>query len=301
MILTVEYLFLWFLFYSFCGWVYESILVSVQERRPVNRGFLNGPLCPIYGTGAVLGVVVLGGVRNPILLFVISAVGACLLEYVTSWAMELLFHARWWDYSNFPFNLNGRICLYGALIFGVGGVVIVDVVQPEVARVTAMIPIMVIHWLFVTLFALTVADTIITVVGIIDLEDSLERFKAAAAKYSGAMREKVGDMVDGASGVADMAGGVATGVVSAASDAFGDAFNGVPGRFGEKVGESLRSGRQMSSEFMVRLRETADSVFNRQQRRMIASFPKLRTMRNNETLEQLREAFRQLRRGGGSR
>ncbi|WP_190973611.1 putative ABC transporter permease [Bifidobacterium callitrichos] len=283
MILTVEYLFLWFLFYSFCGWVYESILVSVQERRPVNRGFLNGPLCPIYGTGAVLGVVVLGGVRNPILLFVISAVGACLLEYVTSWAMELLFHARWWDYSNFPINLNGRICLYGALIFGVGGVVIVDVVQPEVARVTAMIPIMVIHWLFVTLFALTVADTIITVIGIIDLEDSLERFKAVAARYSGAMRERVGDMVDGA------------------SDAFGDAFNGAPGRFGEKVGESLRSGRQMSTELMVRLRETADSVFNRQQRRMIASFPKLRTVRNNETLEQLREAFRQLRRGEGRR
>ncbi|WP_181281120.1 putative ABC transporter permease [Bifidobacterium callitrichos] len=283
MILTVEYLFLWFLFYSFCGWVYESILVSVQERRPVNRGFLNGPLCPIYGTGAVLGVVVLGEVRNPILLFVISAVGACLLEYVTSWAMELLFHARWWDYSNFPFNLNGRICLYGALIFGIGGVVIVDVVQPEVARVTAMIPIMVIHWLFATLFALTVADAIITVIGIIDLEDSLERFKAVAARYSGAMRERVGDMVDGA------------------SDAFGGAFNGAPGRFGDMVGESLRSGKQMSSELMVRLRETADSVFNRQQRRMIASFPKLRTVRNNETLEQLREAFRQLRRGDGRR
>ncbi|PST47585.1 hypothetical protein CPA40_01380 [Bifidobacterium callitrichos] len=281
--LTVEYLFLWFLFYSFCGWVYESILVSVQERRPVNRGFLNGPLCPIYGTGAVLGVVVLGEVRNPILLFVISAVGACLLEYVTSWAMELLFHARWWDYSNFPFNLNGRICLYGALIFGIGGVVIVDVVQPEVARVTAMIPIMVIHWLFATLFALTVADAIITVIGIIDLEDSLERFKAVAARYSGAMRERVGDMVDGA------------------SDAFGGAFNGAPGRFGDMVGESLRSGKQMSSELMVRLRETADSVFNRQQRRMIASFPKLRTVRNNETLEQLREAFRQLRRGDGRR
>lgn len=282
MTIAVEYLFLWFLFYSFCGWVYESILVSVQERRPVNRGFLNGPLCPIYGTGAVLGVVVLGEIDNPILLFVVSAVGACLLEYVTSWVMELLFHARWWDYSHFPFNLNGRICLYGALIFGVGGVVIVDVVQPEVARVTAMIPLAAAHWLFVTLFALTVADTIVTVVGIIDFDKSLERFKdaiAKAARYGDVMREKVGDVVDGATG---MAGGV-----------------------GGKVGESLysglrsglRSGREMSTEFMMRLRETADSAFNRQQRRMIASFPKLRASRNNEALQQLREALNQLRRG----
>lgn len=67
--LFVEKLFLWFLFYSFCGWVYESILVSILERRPVNRGFLNGPLCPIYGAGAVGAVVVLGQVHNPLVVF----------------------------------------------------------------------------------------------------------------------------------------------------------------------------------------------------------------------------------------
>lgn len=70
--LFVEKLFLWFLFYSFCGWVYESILVSILERRPVNRGFLNGPLCPIYGVGAVGAVVVLGQVHNPLVVFLLS-------------------------------------------------------------------------------------------------------------------------------------------------------------------------------------------------------------------------------------
>ncbi|MBT1172922.1 putative ABC transporter permease [Bifidobacterium sp. MA2] len=296
--IIVEYLFLWFLFYSFCGWVYESILVSVQQRRPVNRGFLNGPLCPIYGTGAVMAVVLLGGISNPLVLFLVSAVGACVLEYFTSWAMERLFHARWWDYSHFRFNLNGRICLLGALVFGVGGVVIVDVVQPEVARVTAMIPLVAVHWLFVTLFAATVVDTIVTVVGIVHFEESLEQFRAIAAKYGDAMRERVGDVVDGATG---LAGGVATGVAGVASAA-SDAFGGVPGRVGEKVGESLHSGlssgREMSTELMMRLREAAGSVFSRQQRRMIASFPRLRASRNNESLEQLREAFEQLRRRG---
>lgn len=99
--LFVEKLFLWFLFYSFCGWVYESILVSILERRPVNRGFLNGPLCPIYGAGAVGAVVVLGQVHNPLVVFLLSMVGASILEYVTSWVMEALFHARWWDYSDY--------------------------------------------------------------------------------------------------------------------------------------------------------------------------------------------------------
>lgn len=304
----VEYLFLWFLFYSFCGWVYESVLVSVQQRRPVNRGFLNGPLCPIYGTGAVLAIVLLGGVDDPIVVFIVSSVGACVLEYLTSWAMEQLFHARWWDYSNFRFNLNGRICLLGAVVFGIGGVVIVDVVQPGVARVTAMIPLIVVHWLAGVLFVLTVADTVVTVVGIVDFEKSLEQFRTIASRYGDAMREKVGDVMDGASG---LAGGVATGMtgvvsgVAGAASAASDALGGVPGRVGERVGESLssglRSGREMSSEFMARLRETAGNVFNRQQRRMIVSFPKLRTTRNNETLEQLREAFEQLRRGGDRR
>ena len=92
--LFVEKLFLWFLLYSFCGWVYESILVSILERRPVNRGFLNGPLCPIYGVGAVGAVVVLGQVHNPLVVFLFSMVGASILEYVTSWVMEALFHAE---------------------------------------------------------------------------------------------------------------------------------------------------------------------------------------------------------------
>lgn len=85
--LMLEYLFLWFLFYSFAGWVYESILVSVSERRLVNRGFLNGPICPIYGCGAVLAIVLLHDLHNPFAVFLISSIGACMLEYVTSWGM----------------------------------------------------------------------------------------------------------------------------------------------------------------------------------------------------------------------
>ena len=93
MITTLEQLFLWFVGYSVIGWAYESTLVSITSRRWVNRGFLNGPLCPIYGVGAVLGVVLLSGIANPVIVFAAAAFGASVLEYVTSWGLERLFHA----------------------------------------------------------------------------------------------------------------------------------------------------------------------------------------------------------------
>ncbi|MBT1163903.1 putative ABC transporter permease [Bifidobacterium felsineum] len=302
MMLFLEYLFLWFIFYSFAGWVYESILVSCQQHRWVNRGFLNGPLCPIYGTGAVAGVVILGQIHNPVVLFFLAMIGASVLEYFTSWAMEQLFHARWWDYSHFRFNLNGRICLLGAVVFGIGGVLIVDVIQPQVARVTDMIPLQIIHVLFIVLMALTIADTIVTVCGIVNFEQSLEQFKIAMAKYGDAVREKVGDAVFGATDMASgMVGGAAAGLAAKATDALSgasDKFGGVQSAVGQKVGESWQNGREMSSEFMLRIKDAADSVFNRQQRRMIASFPRLKTTSNNDTLQQLRETLEKLYRRG---
>lgn len=298
MMLFFEYLFLWFVFYSFAGWVYESILVSCQERRWVNRGFLNGPLCPIYGTGAVAGVVVLGGVRNPVVLFVLSMVGASILEYFTSWAMEQLFHARWWDYSHFRFNLNGRMCLLGAVVFGIAGVIIVDVIQPVVEQMTMMVPLRIIHMVCAVLSVLIIIDTIVTVCGIVDFEQSLERFKVVASRYGDAMREKVTDAVSGAAemanGVVGDAAGIASNVISGASDKFG----GMPSAVSQKVGDSWQNGKDMSAELMLRIKDAADSVFNRQQRRMIASFPRLKTTRNNETLQQLRETLERLYRRG---
>ena len=118
-------------------------------------GLQFGPLCPIYGAGAVGAVVVLGQVHNPLVVFLLSMVGASILEYVTSWVMEALFHARWWDYSDYKFNLNGRICLLGAFVFGVGGVLITSVIQPQVAGVTDRLPLPAIHWLCGVLFVLT--------------------------------------------------------------------------------------------------------------------------------------------------
>ena len=263
--LMLEYLFLWFLFYSFAGWVYESILVSVSERRLVNRGFLNGPICPIYGCGAVLAIVLLHDLHNPFAVFLISSIGACMLEYVTSWGMEKLFHARWWDYSHRRFNIQGRICLLGAIVFGLLGVLITDVIQPEVNRITQMIPLPVVHWMCVIFMAFIVADTIITVLGIIDLADNLRKFSENRAGIC----EKAGDSCNGAKTFSRQ----------------------IRDKVGDKVGlVGLLAGR-----FFANMQATAASILNKQQRRMINAFPRLRftdSIKYSKIIETLHEMLR---------
>ncbi len=119
-----------FVLYSMAGWVFEVLYCSVKEGHPINRGFLNGPYCPIYGVGACFVGGMLAGIRQPVVLFIVGAVLSCCVEYLTSWVMEFIFHARWWDYSHRRFNLHGRVCLAGAMLFGCSIVVVVHIVQP---------------------------------------------------------------------------------------------------------------------------------------------------------------------------
>jgi uncharacterized membrane protein len=126
-------LFLYFIFGSFIGWAYEDLISLIRDHKIVNRGFLNGPYCPIYGFGA-LACLALNQITNePIILFLVGGLAACIIEYITSYIMEKLFNARWWDYTNYPFNLNGRICLYGYLIFGAAAVLMSFVNAPIMA------------------------------------------------------------------------------------------------------------------------------------------------------------------------
>ena len=106
------YYFLLFIIYSFLGWCIESIYCMIEQRKVVSRGFLIGPYCPIYGWGALIMIFTLQRYLNdPIVLFVMGALVASVIEYITSLVMEKIFHARWWDYSHMKFNVNGRICL----------------------------------------------------------------------------------------------------------------------------------------------------------------------------------------------
>jgi len=163
----------WIFFYSVIGWIYESILCSVSEKRWINRGFLNGPYCPVYGVGAVLNILVLDGIDNIFILFYLSAVTACTLEYFTSWLMEKLFQARWWDYSTHRFNINGRISLAGAVVFGTFSVLLIYVIHAEVARLTEAIPNTVILAAALSIISITAIDCIVTAIHVLGFNKKL--------------------------------------------------------------------------------------------------------------------------------
>ncbi len=130
-----------FIFYSFLGWIWESIYCTIKKKEWQDRGFLFGPICPIYGSCVVVLNILFGHIPQlssshfPLWgIFLICMVGSAIAEFSTSWVLEKRFHAMWWDYSNVPLNLQGRICLPVSVSFGLAGVVIVRFVLPVVSR-----------------------------------------------------------------------------------------------------------------------------------------------------------------------
>ena len=134
----------WFLFiflYSFFGWIWESCYVSLREHRWVNRGFMHGPMLPLYGSGAVSVLIITLPVRDNLpLVFIMGMIGATLLEFFTGMVMESLFHVRYWDYSHLKFNVKGYICPVASLCWGVFSIMMVKVVHIPIEEVILKIP-----------------------------------------------------------------------------------------------------------------------------------------------------------------
>lgn len=167
-------LFIWFILYSILGWIYETIYCSVKALKWDNRGMLLGPYCPIYGVGAVLDVLLCSDLPGSLTVFFVCMIGATILEYVTSYATEKMFHAVWWDYSRLPFNIKGRVCLQCSAAMGVAGVLVQKVIHPYMARLTDAVPhewLEVIAMLFMAVFA---ADCALTADSLIALNVKLE-------------------------------------------------------------------------------------------------------------------------------
>ncbi len=134
-------LFLLFIVYSFIGWIVEIVYSYYKTGKVVNRGFLIGPYCPIYGFGCILMIMLLTRYYNQIfVLFVMCIVIFSILEYMTSYIMEKIFKARWWDYSNRKYNINGRVCLETMIPFGFGGILIMYIVNPILMYILNSIP-----------------------------------------------------------------------------------------------------------------------------------------------------------------
>lgn len=203
----------YFILYSFFGWCLEVAYHGVTLGKVVNRGFLNGPVCPVYGFG-MLAVLSIGnlsesalGSSGPsimsgndaygtLLLFIGGVVLATAVELIAGWALDKLFHTRWWDYSNKPFNFHGYICLEFSLLWGLGAVLVVRVLQPILeTKSTTQIPERYGWPILAVLYALYLADFIVTCATINGLNkklDELDRMRASMRVLSDNLSEVIG-------------------------------------------------------------------------------------------------------------
>lgn len=184
--------FMWFIAYSFIGWAYESTLCSITGKKLTNRGFLNGPICPVYGFGAVIVIFAVGNQKNNLLaLFLSSLVLTTVLEYITSYIMEKLFHTRWWDYSDRKFNINGRVCLLGAVVFGTLSVLLIKFIHPFISGLIAKLDSMWLYFLSGGIFALLAADLWVTVYHLLKANGAIAEIQGAIDEYFTDARSRI--------------------------------------------------------------------------------------------------------------
>lgn len=253
----------WYFFlYAFLGWCCEVIFAAARHGRFVNRGFLNGPICPIYGCGLVLVVAMLeplGG--NNWLLFLISAVLTTGIEFIAGFLMERLFHHRWWDYSRMPLNIGGYVCLPFSLIWGAACVLIVRVLHPLTVRLVAWIP----HGLGVVLLALFaatfLADLIVTVLSIARLNRRLAELDEARKR------------------------------LRRVSDALGEGLSDGTIAVKKRLDRSAADVQQRVSDGAAEAHRRLGVL----ERRLLSAFPNMRSLHHAEALDALREQQRQLR------
>lgn len=163
--LTVVQYFLLFIIYAISGWFLEVTCKLIEYKRFINRGFLIGPYCPIYGCGAVLITLLLYKYSyDPLILFIMTTITCLALEYATSWIMEKLFKARWWDYSKRKFNLDGRVCLGTAIPFGLFGMFLIYVSNPFLIRILSRFPTNILNIIAIILAFIYISDTIISTI-----------------------------------------------------------------------------------------------------------------------------------------
>lgn len=277
------------LIYGFLGWCGEVAFAAVRHGKFVNRGFLNGPICPIYGFGVLIVTVVLRPISgNVLLLFLGSVVFTSLLEFVTGFILEHLFHEKWWDYSHVRFNVKGYICLRFSLLWGVAATLIVLFVHPSIMWLVSKIPLELGIVLLCVLTAAFVADIVFTLIGILGLP---KRMKAIAEvenslhKVSDDIGESVANTVFAAQNAKKMVeekGRELKITIDDKNDEIKDAIHSK----NVEIAESVTEKRRQFDELKAQYTELTRSRY--QHRRIINAFPNLQKGRFKSSLEKIK-------------
>ena len=292
-VVLFSYLFLLLMAYSFLGWCGEMVYCSLgQGKLCEKRGFLNGPLCPIYGHGALLVLTALGGSANPLGTFTAGAGLTSAVEYVTSYLMEKLFHMRWWDYSHKRWNLNGRVCLQNSTIFGLACVALCHWANPAVTlRVGALLRRGIGVPLALSLLVLYLADVVLSVRSAIQIGSRLEQLHAIhdelAAKLEALRQEQrlaaeaQRAKLEAAMGAVRQGAAEKRAEAARAVQAKLEPLGGIGGEFAKR----LDAARAEAQQKLHALYDKQDFF----ERRLLRAFPTLHSPLHGEALKKLRE------------
>lgn len=267
-----------FLLYTFLGWCMEVIFQATRHGRFINRGFLNGPVCPIYGFGVVLISVVLEPLSDHLwALFLGGTLLTSTLEFITGFLLEKLFDDKWWDYSKEPFNIKGYVCLRFSLAWGIICVVVVDRIQPLVLRLINWIPHTLGVVLLIVCYAALVADFVVTLCTTLKLRRRLRALDEVGHALH-AMSDRIGEpMADGAINL----------------------YEKLPTK--EELQEKLPTKEQLrekSAETLESLkarRQKLAEESNWRERRLLRAFPRLQDGKYREGVANMRQAWRERR------
>lgn len=247
-----------FFVYGFLGWCTEVAYAAAKQGKFVNRGFLNGPICPVYGIGVGVVIQFLMPVENNlVLLYISSTILVTVIEGLTGFLLEKIFHNKWWDYSEQPLNIGGYVCVLFSLIWGVFCVLIVKVIHPLIDKVLTMIPFVLGIVVMVCLAAGLLADLYVTASGILKMNRRLEAMEKIAAEL-----KELSDKV------------------------------------GENIYENVMEGMEFREEKKARMEELKakyeEMAENRTKvgERLVKAFPKMQVRQHKEIFEELRERIK---------
>ena len=239
-----------FFIYAFLGWCVEVSFVAITRGKVVNRGFLNGPVCPIYGVGMVGILYALEPLKdNAIVLFIGGVVICSVLELFTGWILDKIFRMRWWDYSENRFNIGGYICLEFSIMWGLGSMIMVNMIHPMIYGVVSKIPLMVIYALLVIFAIAFIIDIIVTVKEIVGFKKSLGQLEKIAEGL-----KDIGDQLK------DVVGNSAI-TVSEKTEEGKEKLAEATASSREKIAEATASSREKIAEATVNSREKIASAY----------------------------------------
>ena len=289
--MQIYYLMLCFFVYGFLGWCTEVAYATTKQRKFVNRGFLNGPICPIYGVGVTVVVYFLTPYKdNLILLYVLSTVLVTVLEGLTGYLMDKIFHHKWWDYTNQLLNIGGYVCLIFSLVWGVACVLIVRVIHPVIHKILTFIP----HTLGLIMLAVLeiciFVDLYVTAAGILKLNHQLEAMAKIAAELH-EISDKLGENIH--EGMMDTmeATEERRRKLEAATEGSRRKLSEGRTRIGGTADEA-RQQLQARSEELRKKYEELSGQDGAVSRRLMKAFPRMESRQYKETFNELREKLR---------